>query len=404
MTILAGSQPVQALTAAVPCPICGNLHPEVFIQVPQVPVLCNILWPSKAEATAVRRVDIPLAYCATCGYIFNPAFDVGLMDYSQVYENSLHFSPRFQQFAEELAADLVARHDLHHKRIIEISCGKGDFLKLLCAFGENQGYGFDPSYVPDPADADPAARVTFVQDFFSEAFADYPADFICCRHTLEHIQDPVAFLTMVRRTIGERDIAVYFEVPNVRFTLQDLAVWDIIYEHCAYFSQEALTYLFQRCGFEVMEVQPTYAGQFLYIEARPRPNWVDAAPAVHQPPVALTTMVSEFADRYRAKVAAEEAKLAQLRAAGQKAVIWGAGSKGITFLNMLPLADQIDYAVDLNVRKQGKFITGTGQQIIAPTFLQSYRPAVIIVMNPIYMQEIQQMISDLGVNAELVGA
>lgn len=50
------------------------------------------------------------------------------------------------------------------------------------------------------------------------------------------------------------------------------------------------------------------------------------------------------------------------------------------------------------------FITGTGQQIVAPTFLQRYRPAVIIVMNPIYVPEIQQMIHALGVNAELVGA
>jgi len=374
------------------------------MQVPQVPVLCNILWPTQAEATAVRRVDIPLAYCATCGYIFNPAFDAGLMDYSQVYENSLHFSPRFQQFAEQLAADLVARHALHHKRIIEISCGKGDFLKLLCTLGENHGYGFDPSYVADPADADPGARVTFVQDFFSEAYADYPADFICCRHTLEHIQDPVAFLTMVRRTIGDRSIPVYFEVPNVRFTLQDLAVWDIIYEHCAYFSQEALTYLFQRCGFDVIDVQSTYEGQFLYIEAQPRPNWDVTTPVVPQPPVRLTATVQDFAERYRQKVAAEGAKLADLRAANRKAVIWGAGSKGITFLNMLQQGAQIDYAVDLNVRKQGKFITGTGQQIIAPTFLQSYQPDVIIVMNPIYLQEIQQLIDELGVNAELVGA
>ncbi len=413
MTIHVAPQPVQATSNTVPCPICGNLHPQVFVEVPQVPVLCNILWPTKAEATSVRRVDIPLAYCATCGYIFNPAFDVALMDYSQVYENSLHFSPRFQQFAETLAAELVARHDLHHKKIVEISCGKGDFLKMLCALGENQGYGFDPSYVPEPADALPGSRVTFVQDFFSEAYAHYPADFICCRHTLEHIEDPVAFLTMVRRTIGDRPIPVYFEVPNVRFTLQDLAVWDIIYEHCAYFSEEALTYLFQRCGFDVIDIQPTYEGQFLYIEARPRveqPSAVVPVPDAqthagrYQPPTALTATVNDFAVRYRAKVATAEAALTQIQQAGEKVVIWGAGSKGITFLNMLQLQEQIEYAVDLNIRKQGMFITGTGQQIVAPDFLQTYRPNVIIVMNPIYLQEIQQMINEIGVNASLVGA
>ena len=406
MTIHAAPQPALATTPSTPCPVCGNPQPQVFVEVPQVPVLCNILWPTKVEATSVRRVDIPLAYCPTCGYIFNPTFDPALMDYSQVYENSLHFSPRFQQFAETLAADLVARHDLHYKKIIEISCGKGDFLKMLCALGENQGYGFDPSYVPEVADTAPGSRVTFVQDFYAEAYAHYEADFICCRHTLEHIQDPVAFLTMVRRTIGERSIPVYFEVPNVRFTLQDLAVWDIIYEHCAYFSQEALRYLFERCGFAVIDIQPTYEGQFLYIEARPRFDQAPVAPAPQaaNTTAALTATVNEFAERYRQKVATEEAKLAQIRQAGQKVVIWGAGSKGITFLNMLRLQGQIEYAVDLNVRKQGMFITGTGQQIVAPAFLQGYHPDFVIVMNPIYLSEIQQMISALGVNAALVGA
>ena len=96
--------------------------------------------------------------------------------------------------------------------------------------------------------------------------------------------------------------------------------------------------------------------------------------------------------------------MAQIRQAGQKVVIWGAGSKGITFLNMLRSQGQIEYAVDLNVRKQGMFITGTGQQIVAPTFLQGYHPDFVIVMNPIYLSEIQQMISALGVNAALVGA
>jgi SAM-dependent methyltransferase len=385
---------------STPCVVCHSKETEIFVTAPQAPVLCNILWPTKAEATSVRRVDISLAYCHQCGHIFNPHFDPALMDYSQVYENSLHFSPRFQQFAESLAEELVARHRLYDKQIIEISSGKGDFLTMLCQLGGNHGYGFDPSYVGPRHVAAGKGEVTFVQDFYGEPYRDYQADFLCCRHTLEHIEQPRPFLQMVRQAIGDRPIPVYFEVPNVLFTLRDLAIWDIIYEHCGYFSRDSLTWLFAHNGFTVTDVQPTYEGQFLYIEAVPAAM---NAPVRHASPT-ITGTVQEFAQRYTAKVAADHERLAAMQAAGQKAVIWGAGSKGITFLNMLPTAGVIDYAVDLNVRKQGMYITGTGQQIVSPSFLQTYQPDVVIVMNPIYLDEIRQMLHELHVDAELVGA
>ncbi len=391
--------PSSATESTPDCVICASSETEYFVTVPQVPVLCNILWPSKEEARNVRRVDIQLAFCHHCGHIWNPNFDPALMDYSQVYENSLHFSPRFQQFAAELAQTLVERHELYQKAIVEISCGKGDFLRLLCELGGNTGYGFDPSYVGETTVTLPRGEVRFIQDFYSEQYRDYPADFLCCRHTLEHIETPRNFLHMIRDAIGERTIPFYFEVPNVRFTLRDLAIWDIIYEHCAYFSADSLHYLFAQNGFQVTDVQPTYEGQFLYIEALP-----STAPAPTTAAQTLTADVREFAERYRQKMADEAAKLAAIQAAGQKAVIWGTGSKGITFLNMLQSETIIEYAVDLNVRKQGKYVTGTGQEIVAPEFLQRYQPDVIIVMNPIYMAEIQQMVADLGVAAQVVAA
>ena len=212
-----------------------------------------------------------LGFCRTCGHIFNSDFDLKFLDYSQAYENSLHFSPRFQQYAEELAQDLVERHDLHQKRIIEIGSGQGDFLRMLCGLGHNRGIGFDPSYVPDPTIHSVGAQIEFVQDFYSEKYIDHEADFIYCRHTLEHIDDPVAFMETVRHAIGQRDITVFFEVPNGLFTLQDMAVWDIIYEHCSYFTAHSLANLFVRTGFRVTRLQTAFDGQYLLVEGRPVP-------------------------------------------------------------------------------------------------------------------------------------
>jgi hypothetical protein len=46
-------------------------------------------------------------------------------------------------------------------------------------------------------------------------------------------------------------------------------------------------------------------------------------------------------------------------------------------------------------------MAGTGQQIVAPEFLQEYRPDVVIVMNPIYCDEIQHTLNHMGIRVEL---
>jgi FlaA1/EpsC-like NDP-sugar epimerase len=89
---------------------------------------------------------------------------------------------------------------------------------------------------------------------------------------------------------------------------------------------------------------------------------------------------------------------------GQRAVVWGAGSKGVTFLNALQARDPIGHVVDINPRKQGMYVAGTGQQIVAPEFLKEARPDVVIVMNPVYEDEIRRWVGELGLTPDLICA
>ena len=57
--------------------------------------------------------------------------------------------------------------------------------------------------------------------------------------------------------------------------------------------------------------------------------------------------------------------------------------------------------VDINPHKQGKFVPGTGQAVIAPEFLRAYLPDTVLVMNPNYCSEIDKRIAQLGLEAEL---
>jgi len=385
------------------CPVCASGDASVFFEILDVPVHVGLQWPSQDAAQHCPKGEIKLAFCRVCGSITNLAFEPTRLQYQQAYENPLHFSPFFQEYARSVASRLIKRYNLHNKDVIEIGCGKGDFLLLLCELGNNRGVGFDPSYESQRNDSEVEEQTTFIRDFYSERYARYRADLICCRYVLEHIHNPTDFLNMLRRMIGEHsDTIVFFEVPNVLLILRDLSIWDIIYEHCSYFSAGSLAYIFAQCGFDVCHLNKAYQGQCLTIEALPGKDGVQSSIDRWNGIKHIASYVTHFADNYQNKLKEWQHKLNRIERAGWRAVAWGAGAKGVSFLNMLKTKDQIEYIVDINPYKQGKYIAGTGQQIVPPQFLRDYQPDVIIVMNPIYKKEIQRTAKELSLTTEFM--
>lgn len=383
------------------CIACGETAAEVFFDLDRAPVLCNAPCASREEALHFPAGRIALAFCAHCGHVFNAAFDPGLLSYNQQYENSLHYSPCFDTYIRNLAAGLVERFGLRGKDIVEIGCGKGDFLALLCELGDNRGLGFDPSYEPGRVGPAAAGRLRIVRDLYGEAYAHLPCDFLCSRHTLEHLPAPAEFLKMIRRAAGERSPAVFFEVPNALYTLRQKGIWDIIYEHVSYFWSLPLSKLFTRCGFTVRAVRATYGEQFLCLEASS-----DSATDGHcwggKELERVAADAASFGETFRSVTREAAALLENLEADRRRAVVWGAGSKGVMFLNLFKESPVLDCAVDINPNKQGKYIPGSGHRIVADDALRDSRPDVVLVMNPLYEGEIAKRLAELGVRAELV--
>lgn len=386
------------------CPACRSIGMSVFYEVKNVPVNSVLLVMNREEALNFQTGDIALAVCPACGFISNIAFDEALTQYTARYEATQGYSPTFNKFHEALARDLIERYDLHGKDIIEIGCDKGDFITMLCEMSDNRGIGFDPAYVPGRHPSSAADRLTFIPDFYSEKYTDYAADFICCKMTLEHIPDVGDFIDTVRRSIGDKpDTVVFFQIPNGRYVLCDVAFWDIYYEHCSYFTKGSLARLFRANGFEVKDLWTVYDDQYLMIEARP----AEAAPSPtslpeEETPAETLGMVDFFVEHYEAKRDNWRAELTRMKASGQKVVLWGGGSKGVAFLTTLDqtLAD-IGYAVDINPIKTGTFMAGTGQEIVAPSFLNEYRPDAVIIMNPVYREEITRDLAAMGLSPEI---
>jgi len=393
----------ESMLSGYVCNNCGAQEMSVFYEVKDVPVHSCLLMPTRQQALKFPRGTVDLGFCEECGFISNVAFDPSVLDYSSVYEDQQCFSPTFNTFAQDLAKRLIEKYDLYEKDILEIGCGKGDFLALLCELGHNRGVGIDPAYVKDRIQSKASDRLTFIQDYYSERYANYHGDLVCCRHTLEHIHNTAGFVGSVRRAIGNRlDTIIFFEVPDVTRILRELAFWDIYYEHCSYFSPRSLARLFRSCKFEVIDLSRAFDNQYLLIEARPVS---EASGKVHELEESFEEIANDvkyFAAHCREKLDQWKNSLQQIVAEEKRAVVWGSGSKCVAFMTTLGVKDEIEYVIDINPFRHGKFLPGASKKIMPPEFMKKYKPDVTIVMNPIYCNEIRQMLDNMEVTTEVI--
>lgn len=381
------------------CPICKSPELERIITIDKVPVFCNVLYSNRAAAQDAPTGTLDLRVCSHCTHVYNFAFDPDMIAYEPSYENALHFSSAFRDYADALARRLVHSYALHGHTGIEIGCGDGYFLNLLCSHGLGRGIGFDPS-LPENSRAEKGNHITFIRDYYSAEYRSLSAKCICMRHVLEHIPHPSTFLAELSAFAPNEEIDLHFcEVPNGLFTFQGDGFWDLIFEHCSYFTPQSLRYLYEHSGYGISSVQRAFGDQFLSIDAHPG---TQSASGFSDYSIKKTLAPFEqFSDRFYDTVHRWMADLRSWQANGKSVAIWGAGSKGATFLNVADTDRSVQWAVDINTRKENKYIPVTAQRVVAPSQLQSLRPDILIIMNDNYRTEIQEQLQTLGVFPEI---
>jgi SAM-dependent methyltransferase len=372
-----------------------------LFQAESVPVFCNVQWPDREQARQAPQARLEIVACTDCGHACNAAFDPSRVAYSPAYDNSQHFSATFREYATRLASRLIDTYDIRGKPIVDIGCGRGDLLMLMAERGRNRGFGFDPS--ADPAATEVSkADVTLSREYFAREHAmEIAPALVCCRHVLEHVSDPLQFLRDLRQSVTGGGMPVlYLEVPSGEHLLRSAGLWDYIYEHYSYFSRRSMEIVLRCAGFEVLRVFEDFGGQFLCVEARPSVNCdFDMDPISHEITCDAFEILSA-AEKMRAKLTHWRDWATELDKTGRSATIWGAGSKGVMFLNLLGLSapEPIDFVIDQNPGKEGRFIAGTAQQIRSPVCLSSAHVDEVVVMNAIYAVEIRSQIARLGLS------
>jgi hypothetical protein len=388
----------------LPCQACGGSSVESFYELNNVPAHSCLLLPTRAEALAFPRGDIELVFCHDCGFIGNARFDIGLNQYSAAYEETQAFSPRFLKFLDEICHDQIQKFGLAPgMTALEIGCGKGEFITKLCELSGCNGIGIDPGYRPERNQSSAADRMTFIRDLYGPKYAHLQAEYVSCRHTLEHIAPVQEFMRLVRDTIGSRHhVNVFFELPDMERVLETGVFWDVYYEHCTYFTRGSLARLFRAEGFDVKGLYKAYDDQYLMIEARPATGPTAATLPQEDDLASTAALVKKFTKEVDDRLHELSAAAHRWRREGQKVAIWGSGSKCVALMSSVELGDTLQSIVDINPHKHGKFLAGSGWEIEGPDSLAALRPDAVIIMNSIYTEEIRHELATRGLQPELL--
>lgn len=373
----------------------------------QTPVHSVARLHSYNEAKTCPMGTMHLSHCSECDFVYNDQFVQDHMNYSESYEETQGYSNTFKAFRTKQIEHLTSMYDLYNKTIVEIGCGKGEFLCEICHRGNNTGFGFDPTFDSSRINSSIFNTVHFIKDYFKPEYNIPKADFVACIMTLEHIKNPQRFLMQMLNDIPSTQETIYFiQVPNFSNILLTNAFWDIYYEHCSYFTSSSLKYLFELCDLECKEINEVYDNQYITIVGRKKeafceddygsPHRKNKKVSNRQKSISLKDMTSQI-NRWNNV-------LHKYKEQNLRVVIWGGGSKAVSFLNSLSHSSSksVEFVVDINPHKWGSYIAHTGQKIISPNDLTTYAPDKIIIMNPIYQEEIENYLIQINLNTEVV--
>ncbi|MGA7097549.1 MAG: methyltransferase domain-containing protein [Acidimicrobiia bacterium] len=374
------------------CAACGQSDLTSFYRAETLPTQTCVLLDREDDARRYPTGDLELAVCGSCGLIQNVLFDPSLVDYSKPTEESQAFSSKFQAFANSLADRLVAEHDLKGRTVLEIGCGKGDFMMLLAERGIGRGLGIDPGYLPTRPEG-PDAEIEFRRGWFGPDTVELTADLVISRHLMEHVPNVGEFLGWLAESTMRTEGAVLFtEVPDTSRVLYEGAFWDVYYEHCSYFTRGSLARAITASGLTPTDVWLGFDDQYILSEAVS-----DSGDPWSLDDLSPTLAAAErFGSRTAESVARWKEEIVSRIDDGREVVVWGGGSKAVAFLTTIGV-DQV-IVVDINPHKQGKWLPSLAVEVQSPSVLESIRPDLVIPMNAIYVNEIRRDLEAMDLN------
>ncbi len=172
----------------------------------------------------------------------------------------------------------------------------------------------------------------------------------------------------------------------------------LIYEHISFFTKKSLTTALNLAGLSVESTGADFGDQFLW--AISRPTDIQHKPVIDDSTETAIARAVAFGEKARHQIEVAKDDLEKYKKQGP-VVLWGAGSKGMTYLNLVADNQQISAVVDVNPRKTGFGVPGTDYVITTPESLVTLNPKTVLIANPVYKREIESILKSHNIEGNV---
>jgi len=382
--------PAQA-EATTPCRFCGAELKETFVDLGMSP-LCET-YPS---ATELKQGEM---YYPLHAYVCSQCFLVQLKEFASresIFTDYPYFSSYSESWlrqCESYCDRMIQRFGLAAgKSVLEVASNDGYLLQYFVERGIAV-LGIEPA--ANVAEAAIAKRVPTLVRFFGAALAGElaaqgrKADLIVANNVLAQVPDLNDFVQGLS-TVLKVDGVITLEFPHLLRLIEHQEFDTIYHEHFSYFSMLTLHRILAAYGLRVFDVEelPTHGGSLrvyaCHDESKQYPSTDAMGKILHAEMAAeLDTMngYRSFSDRVKeTKLALIDFLLSAARA-GKSVAGYGAPGKSATLLHYCGIGrDLIEYTVDRNPYKQGRFLPGTHIPIYHPDRIRETKPDYVLIL------------------------
>jgi SAM-dependent methyltransferase len=378
------------------CRSCGGSHIETFLELGATPLVDRLRTSTELDKPELI-FPLCVAFCEDCSLVQITETVNPKILFADAYPYYSSFSPALLRHSRENALDLIARRALGPDSfVIELASNDGYLLKNYVEAGIKV-LGIDPA--DGPAAAAAKIGVPTCCAFFTRDLAETlrvqgtRADVIHANNVLAHVADTNGFVAGIARLLKDDGVAV-IEAPYVEPLIEHCEFDTIYHEHLCYFSVTALDKLFRRHGLYLNEIKhlSIHGGSLrLYVEPQERVGATVKDQLAHESARGIDSVgyFRDFSARVDMLKCELSALLHRLKFEGASIAAYGAAAKGATLINTIGIGpDLLDFVVDRNVHKQGKYMPGQCLPIRSTEALLEAQPDYVLMLAWNFVDEI----------------